>query len=300
MPAAVQARAGSPAALCSLFAGMAIGVCLFSGCTRNSGLRTRGDGGSGAGGAAAEGAGGAGGNAPAGTPDATVRGSGGRGAGGDTRVTAAAAGSGGAGGAGGARTAGSGGAGGSASMAPHCDLPRSRRVQGGYRSFASTGCLSAAPAANCAAEDEYWTCMQSECGTRLSDCWAFWEDASLAGCRVGYSGRCTSYAECIVDCPCDADRWRCEADCVRDQVLANPDCSACAAQVVGCVSARACAAPPSCAAVQDAGIRADTDVAADLAGEAGSAGSDGGGAVAGAALPDGVVTYDVRPPDTPL
>jgi hypothetical protein len=113
------------------------------------------------------------------------------------------------------------------------------RVTGGIRDLATTQCISTS-GGSCPVSSTYLTCLESNCGIMLNTCYYSDGVSSAAG------GVCRSYANCMLACSCDASRSKCENACLENYATANPDCSTCLYNLVGCSSKYNCPTTTAC------------------------------------------------------
>jgi len=96
-------------------------------------------------------------------------------------------------------------------------------------------------AQSCAAQDSYYSCVSSKCGTEAKTCFG---DSYASGT---FGGACQGYATCNMACPCDANGEACIAGCY---LAATPDCQTCLGTITACASSTtaACGQTPTCPA----------------------------------------------------
>ncbi len=136
-----------------------------------------------------------------------------------------------AGGRGGSSTPSSGGIGGGAGALA---------VPGGTRDLATTECTATSDG-SCPVPSDSLTCLEGKCGSNLTDC--YYSD----GVSAAAGGRCQSYANCMLACPCDDGRTNCEATCQQKYAPTNSDCLACITGLFFCSSFYGCPPPTTCA-----------------------------------------------------
>jgi hypothetical protein len=140
------------------------------------------------------------------------------------------------GGQGGQTVPSSGGAGGTAGASGGGSIA----VRGGTRDLATAQCTSAtAPA--CPVDGVYLNCVQSHCGPLVTDCYYSDGVSSAAG------GRCRAYANCMLGCPCDRDKYDCENQCLQDYGFTDTSCSQCLVTLFTCLTSNGCTPPATCA-----------------------------------------------------
>lgn len=114
-------------------------------------------------------------------------------------------------------------------------------VTGGTRDLATTQC-TAASGGTCPVPGSYLTCIKTSCGASLAECY------TSDGISRAVGGQCMSYANCMLACPCDAGRSKCEGNCQQNFATYDPDCSSCLLGLLTCSSKFGCTFPTSCAA----------------------------------------------------
>jgi hypothetical protein len=114
-------------------------------------------------------------------------------------------------------------------------------VPGGTRDLATTQC-TAASGGTCPVPGSYLTCIKTSCGASLAECY------SSDGISRAVGGQCMSYANCMLACPCDAGRSKCEGNCQQNFATYDPDCSSCLIGLLTCSSKFGCTFPTSCSA----------------------------------------------------
>jgi hypothetical protein len=135
------------------------------------------------------------------------------------------------GGPGGTSTPSSGGAGGGGGG--------TLAVPGGTRDLATTQCTVTADG-TCQVPSDSLTCLEGKCGSNLTDC--YYSD----GVSAAAGGRCQSYANCMLACPCDSGRSNCEATCLQKYAPTDSDCLACITSLLVCSSIYGCTPPTTC------------------------------------------------------
>jgi hypothetical protein len=120
-------------------------------------------------------------------------------------------------------------------------------VPGGVRDLATTQCTSTS-GGTCPVPSSYLQCLESSCGTNLTACYYSDGVSSAAG------GACRSYANCMLACPCNSGRSNCETSCMQSYAMADPTCSTCMLNLLGCASTYGCNLPTSCAADVSTGV----------------------------------------------
>ena len=143
---------------------------------------------------------------------------------------------GGGGGAGGKSVSSQGGAAGaSAGGASSISVP------GGTRDLSTTQCTTAS-SGTCPVPASYLSCIKTNCGASITECYA------SDGISRAVAGDCMSYANCMLACPCDAGRSKCESNCQQNYATYDPDCSSCLIRLLTCTSKFGCTFPTSCSA----------------------------------------------------
>ena len=125
--------------------------------------------------------------------------------------------------------AGSGGSGGSGYIL----------VPGGRRDLATAMC-TATSGNTCPVPADIIECLQTDCKASLEACYFSDGVSSAAG------GVCRSYANCMLACPCDSSRLKCEDSCRASYAMANPECSGCLFDLYVCSTQHGCPIPTSC------------------------------------------------------
>jgi len=139
----------------------------------------------------------------------------------------------GAGGTGGSSTSAQGGAGGQVSTG-------TTSVTGGIRDVATAQCISTSGGA-CPLASADLLCLKSNCGSSLTACYSA---SGTSGSASG--GKCLKYAECMLGCPCNAGKSKCESDCFSNDVTAIPDCFGCIIDLSTCASKFSCPMTTPC------------------------------------------------------
>ena len=136
----------------------------------------------------------------------------------------------GAGGTGGSSTSAQGGAGGQGGVGAG-----TTSVTGGIRDVATAQCISGG---SCPVSGADLSCIKGNCGASLTTCY------SASGTAGG--GACVNYAKCMLQCPCDAGKSKCEGDCVQNYISADRDCMYCIVELGSCASKFSCPMATSC------------------------------------------------------
>jgi len=161
------------------------------------------------------------------------------------------------------------------------------RVAGGTRDLTTTQCISTS-GGTCPVSTSYLACLEGNCGASITDCYYSDGISSAAG------GKCQSYANCMLACPCDAGRSKCEDACQQSYVLAVPDCSTCVGNLYICANRYNCPAMTLCTSSSGG---ASGGVPGGYGGSGGYRGN--GGATGGTGVTIGLDAGPVVPPVTP-
>jgi len=110
-------------------------------------------------------------------------------------------------------------------------------VVGGIRDVATAQCISTSGGA-CSLSSADLSCLKGNCGSSLAKCY------STNGTAAG--GQCLTYANCMLQCPCNAGKSNCENNCFSNDVTAIPDCYSCIIDLSTCASRYSCPMTSAC------------------------------------------------------
>ena len=113
-------------------------------------------------------------------------------------------------------------------------------VTGGIRDVATAQCISTSGGA-CPLSSTDLACLKNNCGQSLTTCYSA---SATSGGAAG--GKCLKYANCMLDCPCDAGKSNCESNCFSNDVTAIPDCFSCIIDLGTCASQFSCPMTTPC------------------------------------------------------
>ena len=112
-------------------------------------------------------------------------------------------------------------------------------VPGGTRDLATAQCTSTT-GGTCPVSRDYIECITGKCATPVTTCY------QSDGISSAIGGDCRSYANCMLGCPCNAGRGKCEDDCSQNYAASNPDCSNCLVSLYTCASRVNCPTMIAC------------------------------------------------------
>jgi hypothetical protein len=83
-------------------------------------------------------------------------------------------------------------------------------------------------------------CLRENCSSSITECYYSDGISSAAG------GKCQNYANCMLKCPCNTARKKCEDTCLQNHVAMDPDCSTCMWTLTVCTTQKGCMPPSTC------------------------------------------------------
>ena len=119
-------------------------------------------------------------------------------------------------------------------------------VPGGTRDLTTTQCTTTS-GGTCPVPASYLSCVKTSCGADIAKCYA------SDGISRAVGGKCMSYANCMLACPCNSARSTCENNCLQNYATYDPDCSSCVLDLLTCFSRYGCTYPSSCSASTSGG-----------------------------------------------
>jgi hypothetical protein len=114
-------------------------------------------------------------------------------------------------------------------------------VPGGVRDRQTAQCTQVSGAGTCPVSDKYLACLHGTCSAPLEDCY------SVNMTTGQTSGPCSSYATCMMACPCNKERTVCEDKCLQEYVVTDYECAQKANSLLSCLSLYGCQNVAICA-----------------------------------------------------
>jgi len=108
-------------------------------------------------------------------------------------------------------------------------------VPGGIRDVATAQCISGG---SCPLSSADLSCIKGNCGESLTTCY------NVSGASGG--GACVNYANCLLQCPCDGGKSKCEGDCFQNHVTSDFNCLYCISELATCASKFSCPMTTPC------------------------------------------------------
>jgi hypothetical protein len=119
-------------------------------------------------------------------------------------------------------------------------------VTGGTRDLTTTQC-TATTGGTCPVPDSYLSCIEANCGPDIAAC--YYSD----GVSKAAGGLCMAFGNCMLNCPCDSGRSKCETTCTQNDGSGDPNCWPCLNKLLACSSKYNCTLPTTCTAGSSAG-----------------------------------------------